>query len=91
MGPEFLHGLALEDAQQAAVGVDDLLPLAGPVDEKTAGHLVHKVDKRAGHPVLLGEFISGGAIRLAQHPQDLFYEKTLMRLVAHGSNSSLLR
>ena len=52
--PELLHVLALEQAQQAPVGVEDLLVPAGTVDEKAAGHLIHKSDGLPGQMLLLG-------------------------------------
>ena len=50
---ELLGTLALEDPQQPSVGVEDLLPAPGPVDEETPGHLLHKLHQPPGRLQLL--------------------------------------
>ena len=50
--PEFLHGAAAKDPQKAPVGKNDLFIASGLVDQKSAGHLLHKADHFPGSLLL---------------------------------------
>ena len=54
MGAQFGHGIAPEDAQQGAVGIDQLFSAARMIKQKAARHLIHKAEHPKGGIEFLG-------------------------------------
>ena len=46
--PEFVQSFALKNQEQSLIGIDDLLVAVCVIDQKTAGHFLHKADDLAG-------------------------------------------